>query len=167
MKLIMRINKKMKALFTLTVLLISFNVKAFDFEQCRQSVKTVITDTNQLQQYGEDLGNSVSTLVERNPREAGRYLLMSTLVPSVRDSGTSIFVMNTFYDAMDFKKFNKTNADNMFSNRLIDFYNTIELSLNYFSKDSAQISDSSTREDAKNITRELRVLQAKFRFCKG
>ena len=46
-----------------------------------------------------------------------------------------------------------------------DFYDDISQALNYMESISPLITDASTRDDAKNVIRELRALKAKNKFC--
>jgi len=125
-----------------------------------------VTDSNPLYQYGADFTNSVEAL-RRNGKnsEALRYQLTEMMVPTVRNSAFGLATIGTFFDALDFTKFAKKNAENLYGYRMIDFYDDIAQALIYMESISPLITDSSTRDDAKNVIRELRVLKVRYKFC--
>ena len=139
---------------------------AFNFDSCKTSLQDVLTETNQLQQYGSDLINSVEAL-----KRTGRYSsaiefqLAAIMVPMVRSSAFGLATIGAFYDSLDFSKFAKKNAQNLYTYRMNDFYLDVETTLKYIEEVAPLMTDASTREDAKKVARELRLLKAKYRYC--
>jgi len=139
---------------------------ALNFEFCKSSLQSVITDTNTLYQYGADFNNSVEALRKNGKNsEVLRYQLAEMMVPTVRNSAFGLATIGTFFDALDFTKFAKKNAENLYGYRMVDFYDDIAQAINYMESISPLITDASTRDDAKNVIRELRALKAKYKSC--
>jgi len=158
-------DKKQKFLF-LIFFVFSLDSFAFDFQLCKSSLQDILNDTNQLQGYGADLVSSRDALESTGKYSSANQLaLPAIMVPIVRSSAFSLFTIGVFYDAMDFSKFAKKNAQDLYKNRMNDFHSDISLALTYMEKVAPVTENASAREDMKKIAMELRKLKAKFRHC--
>ena len=85
--------------------------------------------------------------------------------PGRFSSAFGLFTIGIFYDALDPSKFEKKNAQNLYTHRMNDFYTDVAVFLTYFEKVAPLIENASSREDLKKIGMELRKLKAKYRYC--
>ena len=157
---------KKKKYLLLTSLVICFNSYAFDFNMCKSSLKDVLIETNQLQNYGADLINSREAL-----ERAGKYAdanqlgLPAMMVPTVRGSAFGLFTIGVLYDALDPSKFARKNAQNLYAYQMNDFFSDVAEALTYIERIAPLIENASSREDLKKIAMELRKLKANYRYC--
>jgi hypothetical protein len=153
-------------LLFMVLMAVAGQVNAINLDACRPLLRNLPTDTNSLWQYGADFSNSIDALNrERRGDQANRALLLGFSAMVIRKEAFSLATLTAFYDFLDSNLQKEDSVKSLLTKSIFDYFDNMKDTLNYAEKVAPLITDSSLRDDAKNIIRELRRLQSSYGAC--
>ena len=157
---------KDKSIFLL-FFFITLNSYAFDFQNCYSLMqKDIIIDTNAIWSYGNDYSNSMDALRKQGKNiEATQAMSLGLMSQSIREKAFYIKTTILYYNLLDSKFQKDEEIRTPLKERLIDYYEYINSVSKYGDNTTSFITNDSLREDAKNLTRTIRILKDKYKIC--
>lgn len=153
-------------LLFVVLLVVTGYANAINLDACRPLLRNLPTDTNNLWQYGADFSNSIDALNrERRGDQANRALLLGFSAMVIRKEAFSLATLTAFYDFLDSNLQKEDSVKSLLSKSIFDYFDNMKDTLKYAEKVAPLITDSSLRDDAKNIIRELRRIQNMYGVC--
>jgi endonuclease III len=83
----------------------------------------------------------------------------------IRKEAFSLATLTAFYDFLDSNLQKEDSVKSLLTKSIFDYFDNMKDTLNYAEKVAPLITDSSLRDDAKNIIKELRRLQSSYGAC--